>query len=147
MKLLLLPLALGATTLLLTAQQCNSGPKTTTKADAKTGAGTAVELTTLQRTWLHSHEEDHGDTLVFRPNTYAFRPSRGRTGFEIGSGGVLTQYDIAPTDGLERRMGKWRLEGTMFYATFPEKNSTDYSLRVLSLTPERLEAVRKYVDQ
>ena len=144
MKLLLLPLALGATTLLLTAQQCNSGDK----KGATTGAGaSAVDVATLQRTWLHAHEEDHGDTLVFRPNTYAFRPSRGRTGFEIGPNGVLTQYDIAATDGLERRMGKWRIEGNTFYATFPEKNSTDYSLRVLSLTPERLEAIQKYVGQ
>ncbi|MBC7447452.1 MAG: hypothetical protein H7330_05280 [Hymenobacteraceae bacterium] len=142
MKTLLLPLALGATTFLLTAQQCGSGPK----ASAVPGAGT-VDVATMQRTWLHAHEEDHGDTLVFRPNTYAFPPSRGRTGFEISANGELTQYDIAPTDGLEKRLGRWRVEGPMFYATFPEKNSTDYSLRVLSLTPERLEAIRKYVDQ
>ncbi len=138
---LLLPLALGATTLLLTAQQCSSGPK------AGAAAAIAVDVATMQRTWLHAHEEDHGDTIVYRPNTYAFPPSRGRTGFEIGPNGVLTQYDIAPTDGLERRVGKWRVEGNMFYATFPEKNSTDYSLKVLNLTAERLEAVRKYVDQ
>ncbi len=143
MKTLLLPLALGAITLLLTAQQCGSDPKS-----GGGGPGPAsVDVATMQRTWLHAHEEDHGDTLVFRPNTYAFKPSRGRTGFEIGANGELTQYDIAPTDGLEKRLGRWRVEGNMFYATFPEKNSTDYSLRVLSLTPERFEAVRKYVDQ
>ncbi len=141
MKSLLLPLALGATTLLLTAQQCRSG------ATAGKTASTALNVATLQRTWLHAHEEDHGDTLVFRPNTYAFPPSRGRTGFRIEAGGELTQYDIAPTDGLEERRGTWRMEGNMFFATFPEKNSTDYSLRVLSLVPERMEAVRKYVDQ
>lgn len=141
MKSLLLPLALGATTLLLTAQQCGSGPK------AGKDAAPAVDLATMQRTWLHAHEEDHGDTLVFRPNTYAFRPSRGRTGFEVGLNGELTQYDIAPTDGLEKRAGKWRVEGNTFYATFPEKNSIDYSLRVLSLTAERMEAVRKFAEQ
>lgn len=141
MKSLLLPLALGATTLLLTAQQCRSG------ATSGSAATAALNVTTMQRTWLHAHEEDHGDTLVFRPNTYAFPPSRGRTGFRIEAGGVLTQYDIAPTDGLEERRGKWQLDGTTFRATFPEKNSTDYSLRVLSLTPERMEAIRTYVDQ
>lgn len=141
MKPLLLPLALAAASLLLTAQKCTP-PKRTPKGDAAT-----FDVAAMQRTWLHSHEEDHGDTIVYRPNTYAFRPSRGRTGFEIGPSGELTQYDIAPTDGLEKHVGKWRVEGNTFYATFPEKNSTDYSLRVLSLTPERLEAVRKYVGQ
>jgi hypothetical protein len=140
MKSLLLPLALGATSFLLTAQQCGSGAKTGSTAS------TAFDVATMQRTWLHSHEEDHGDTLVYRPNTYAFRPSRGRTGFQINPGGELTQYDIAPTDGLEERRGKWRVEGNTFFATFPEKNSTDYSLRVLSLTPDKMEGIRKYIE-
>ncbi len=141
MKPLLLPLVLATGVLMLTAQKCQSGDSGGTKAPS------TVDPAVLQQTWLHAHEEDHGDTVVYRPNTYAFRPSRGRTGFQIEPNGVLTQYDIAPTDGLEKRAGKWRIEGQMFYATFPDKNSTDYSLRVLSLTPDRFEAVRKYVDQ
>ena len=137
-------LALGATPLLLTAQQCSSSPG----AGAKPGAAaTPLDVTTMQRTWLHAHEEDHGDTLVFRPNTYAFRPSRGRTGFQINPGGELTQYDIAPTDGLDEHKGKWRVDGNTFYATFPEKNSAEYSLRVLKLTAERMDAVRTFAAQ
>ena len=37
----------------------------------------------LEGTWLVSREENSGDTLVYRLNTYAFPPSRGRTGFAI----------------------------------------------------------------
>lgn len=136
-------LAFGATTLLLTAQQCGSG----TTPGTKPGAASALDVTTMQRTWLHAHEEDHGDTLVFRPNTYAFRPSRGRTGFQINAGGELTQYDIAPTDGLDAHKGKWRVEGNTFYATFPEKNSAEYSLRIVKLTAERMDAIRTFAAQ
>ncbi|MCC9137933.1 hypothetical protein ACFSKU_21180 [Pontibacter silvestris] len=62
------------------------------------------------KTWLHSYEEDEGDTLVYRPNSYDFPPSRGRTGFALEAGGVIKRYDIAPTDGLEEQEGQWELD-------------------------------------
>ena len=37
----------------------------------------------LEGTWLQSREESSGDTLVYRPNTYDFPPTRGRTGFRM----------------------------------------------------------------
>jgi hypothetical protein len=61
----------------------------------------------IGKTWLHSYEEDEGDVMVYRPNSYDFPPSRGRTGFALEEGGILKQYDIAPTDGLEEHVGKW----------------------------------------
>ncbi|TXK37406.1 hypothetical protein FVR03_15465 [Pontibacter qinzhouensis] len=66
-----------------------------------------LERELLEVTWLHSFEEDEGDTLVFRPNTYDFPPSRGRTGFAIENKGVFKEYLIAPTDGLEEHVGQW----------------------------------------
>ena len=137
MKSLFLPLALAGGALVLSAQQCSSG--------GGGGAKAAVEPARLQRTWLHAHEEDHGDTVVFRPNTYAFPPSRGRTGFKVESGGTLIQYDIAPTDGLEEHKGTWRFDKDTFHATFPDKSSADYRLRILHLDDQRLEAVRTFV--
>src|SRR5690242_6845650 len=53
------------------------------------------------KTWLHSHEDDRGDTIVYRPNSYDFPRSRGRTGFMLEADGSVRQYIIAPTDGLE----------------------------------------------
>ncbi|MFD2513813.1 hypothetical protein ACFSRY_08030 [Pontibacter locisalis] len=66
-----------------------------------------LETELMGTTWLHSYEEDEGEVLVYRPNSYDFPPSRGRTGFELEKGGVLKQYDIAPTDGLEEHIGEW----------------------------------------
>lgn len=66
-----------------------------------------LESKLLNKTWLHSYEEDQSDILTFRPNTYDFPPSRGRTGFSLEEGGIIKQYNIAPTDGLEERIGYW----------------------------------------
>lgn len=142
MKALFLPLVLAAGTLVLTAQQCSSG------GGGGKGGSIAFDPAKLQRTWLHSHEEDHGDTLVYRPNTYAFPPSRGRTGFQVEANGALTQFDIAPTDGLEAHKGKWRVEGREFFATFPDKSSVDYKLRILKLDDQKgvMEAVRTFAQ-
>ena len=62
--------------------------------------------------WTHSYEEDTEDVRVYRPNDYEFPLSRGRRGFEIKESGKFIQYDIAPTDGSERRVGHWKAEGT-----------------------------------
>lgn len=136
----LLALALSAF-LPLSAQQC--GPSPAGGARAGAGAG-ALDGARLQRTWLHAHEEDHGDTLVFRPNTYTFRPSRGRTGFQVEPDGALTQLDIAPTDGLESHKGRWRLEGRTLIATFPDGASQPYRLQVLQLEADKLVAIRTF---
>ncbi|MCP2042299.1 hypothetical protein [Pontibacter sp. HSC-36F09] len=66
-----------------------------------------AEAEFLGQTWLHSYEEDEDDVLVYRPNTYDFPPSRGRTGFALEQEGVAKQYAIAPADGLEEHIGIW----------------------------------------
>ncbi|MBC5993104.1 hypothetical protein [Pontibacter cellulosilyticus] len=77
---------------------------------ANTCKKNTIETELIGKVWLHSFEEDEGDITVYRPNTYDFPPSRGRTGFALEEGGVLKQYDIAPTDGLEEHLGKWKQE-------------------------------------
>ncbi len=66
-----------------------------------------AEAELLGQTWLHAYEEDEEDLLVYRPNSYDFPPSRGRTGFVLEREGVAKQYVIAPTDGLEEQVGTW----------------------------------------
>ena len=108
---------------------------------------TTPELQHLQRTWLHAHEEDSSDVLVYRPNTYSFKPSRGRTGFAFEHNGLFTQYDIAPTDGLEGRKGRWEaLNDHTLRITLDDKKDPDYRLEILSITPERLR-VRRLEDK
>lgn len=92
-------------------------------------------LAGLEGTWLNLHEENRGDTLVYRPNTYRFPPARGRTGFRIGPYGRFVQYDIAPTDGLEGRPGNWTAAptGTALRIHLIDNQQPDYTLEILSL--------------
>lgn len=114
---------LASLSLFLLASTCNSDTH-----------AAPPELKQLEGTWLHAHEEDQGDVQVYRPNTYAFPPSRGRTGFQFDHNGLFTQLDIAPTDGLESHKGQWKAEGsTRVRISLDDKKDPDYSLEIVSL--------------
>lgn len=88
----------------------------------------------LQGTWLQSNEESRGDTLVYRPNTYKFPSSRGRTGFAIGVASRFTEFDIAPTDGLEGHEGTWTApDPTHLRIHLADGSTPDYTLEITSL--------------
>jgi len=42
----------------------------------------------VRRCWVHSHEEDSDEEMVFRPAAYEFPPSRGRRSFELKPDGI-----------------------------------------------------------
>ncbi|MBU6120797.1 hypothetical protein [Hymenobacter siberiensis] len=97
----------------------------------------------LEGTWLAAHEENHGDTLVYRPNTHKFPPTRGRTGFAIRPYGRFEQFDIAPTDGLIGRPGTWTADGdTRLRIHLTEGQQPDYTFEILSLDKKVLELRR-----
>ena len=97
----------------------------------------------LEGTWLASHEEDRGDTLVYRPNTYKFPPTRGRMGFAIKPFGRFEQFDIAPTDGLAGHPGTWTADGdTRLRIHLAEGQQPDYTLEILSLDKKVLKLRR-----
>ncbi|AMJ66873.1 hypothetical protein [Hymenobacter sp. PAMC 26628] len=94
----------------------------------------AVNPAALQGTWLQAQEETRGDTLVYRPNTYKFGPSRGRTGFAIGTAGRFTEFDIAPTDGLIGHDGTWTaLNPDHLRIHLADNSAPDYTLEIISL--------------
>ena len=93
----------------------------------------------LEGTWLASHEENRGDTLVYRPNTYKFPPARGRTGFAVKSYGRFEQFDIAPTDGLAGRPGTWTPSGnTRLRIHLTDGQTPNYTLEIISLDQQVL---------
>lgn len=98
----------------------------------------------LEGTWLASREENRGDTLVYRPNTYAFPPVRGRTGFAFGPFGRFEQFDIAPADGLAGRPGTWTAKGkARLRIHLADGREPDYTLEILSLENHVLRLLRK----
>ncbi|MBF9238346.1 hypothetical protein I2I05_13150 [Hymenobacter sp. BT683] len=110
-------------TVLALATACK---KTRTTAD--------LTIAKLEGIWLISHEENKGDTLVYRPQTYPFPPARGRTGFAIKSYGRFEQFDIAPTDGLIGRPGAWTLDRKIYlHIRLTQGQDPSYTLQILEL--------------
>lgn len=102
-------------------------------------ASSPASMKQLEGTWLASHEENRGDTLVYRPNTYKFPPARGRTGFAIKPYGRFEQFDIAPTDGLKGREGTWTADGdTRLRIHLTDGQSPDYILEIIGLDKQVL---------
>ena len=102
-------------------------------------ASSPASMKQLEGTWLASHEETRGDTLVYRPNTYTFPPARGRTGFALKPYGRFEQFDIAPTDGLAGRPGTWTADGdTRLRIHLTDGQSPDYTLEIISLDKQVL---------
>ena len=97
------------------------------------------------KTWLHSNEEDGPDYQVYRPNTYNFPPSRGRTGFALEKEGQFRLYTIAPTDGLEEHKGEWKLvNNNLLRISFPEKEVQGFDLELISISEDVLKVRQNF---
>jgi hypothetical protein len=66
----------------------------------------------VEKRWLHSHEEDVAGQRVFRPDSYAFPLSRGRTAFRLHADGTAEIETPSPSDrGTRRTPATWTLRG------------------------------------
>jgi hypothetical protein len=65
----------------------------------------------LQGRWVHSHEEDSDDEMVFRPADRPLPPSRGRTSLEFRPDGTYVESAPGPVDVPESSTGSWSLDG------------------------------------
>lgn len=64
----------------------------------------------LFRRWVHAHEEDTPDGIVYRPAEHPLPPARGRTGLEFRPGGEFVDVRIGPADARQGVSGRWELE-------------------------------------
>jgi hypothetical protein len=100
-------------------------------------------LKTLSRQWVHSHEEDGPDTLVFRPETYDFPLSRGRKAFNLLPDGTFQGGVPGADDRQVLTQGRWQVQGRQLSLTSPGSNtSSEYAVE--SIEPSKL--VLKRVD-
>ena len=100
----------------------------------KTRSTAVLTMQQLEGTWLNSHEENTGDTLVYRPQAYQFPPARGRTGFAIKPFGRFEQFDIAPTDGLAGRPGAFTIDRkTKLRINLAAGPDASYTLEIVEL--------------
>jgi hypothetical protein len=89
--------------------------------------------------WVHSHEEDTDEESVFRPATFNFPRSRGRSSFELKPGGGLVEQHPGPTDRPEETEGSWKLEDDQTLSFFGKSSRKPLKvLRVVSVSKDRL---------
>ena len=67
-----------------------------------------IEDDVLCRRWVHAHEEDNDDEMVFRPSEHPLGPSRGRTSFELRPDGTFSESGLGAADVPEEASGTWR---------------------------------------
>lgn len=94
---------------------------------------------TVFRRWIHSHEEDIGDILVYRPIDYPFPPARGREGLEFRENGEFIRYGIGPTDRSLAAPGQWSIqEPNVVQVSFPDQRASSYTLTILECNEQIL---------
>lgn len=94
----------------------------------------------LFQPWTHSREEDTADVAVYRPEGFAFPPSRGRDGFELRPDGSFVQRDIGPADATVAVTGRWK--ASVVTATFDDQAAEPTTLTLVSYDRDRLELRR-----
>ena len=70
-----------------------------------------VDLEKLLGRWVHAHEEDDGNKVIYRVSGYAFPPSRGRDAFTLDQNGVVRIDHPGPVDRGVSATGRWVLDG------------------------------------
>ncbi len=98
--------------------------------------GTEIDLIALARAWTHSHEEDEGDLLVFRPSDREFPPARGRDSFDLGPDQELTRGGPGPDDRRMTQAGTWSVDGRQLILRVPGR--PEERLEIVSVDPEKL---------
>ena len=102
---------------------------------------TAYGEDSLYGRWVHSHEEDTDDEMVFRPADRKFPPSRGRTAIELRPDGTYVESAPGPVDVPEETSGTWSLEGDRLLLG-AEGDRPGHAWEVAGAEPDRL-TVRK----
>jgi hypothetical protein len=91
----------------------------------------------LEGRWVHSHEEDSEEEMVFRHATHPFPPSRGRTSFELRPDGGYVERSPGPVDAPRESSGRWSLEGDRL-ALVATGEQPARVLEVTRVEPDRL---------
>jgi hypothetical protein len=92
--------------------------------------------------WVHVHEEDTEDEMVFRPAGYDLPPARGRMAFELREDGTYAEAGLGPADVPEEAAGRWTLEDDTITLSEGAAQGVPRQLDVVSVDDDRL-VVRK----
>ena len=99
-----------------------------------------MNATHLTHHWVHSHEEDHDGCTIYRPQSYAFPPARGRAALDLCAGGQWTDHPIAAGDGNQAVPGgRWNLtSGGSIELFLPGQKKPNRVLQIVATTASKL---------
>jgi hypothetical protein len=93
----------------------------------------------LHQHWVHSHEEDTATETVYRPASFAFPRSRGRSAMALKPDGGLVETGIGPTDRPQESQGTWKLENADTLSLYEKgKAKPKRTMKIVSLDHDRL---------
>jgi hypothetical protein len=108
--------------------------------------GDQVEGDQVSGRWVHAHEEDTEDEMVFRPADTELPPARGRMGFELRADGTFVEAGLGARDVPEEAAGSWVLEDGTIKLSEGATQGVPREMEVVSVDEDRL-VVRKRRDQ
>ena len=88
--------------------------------------------------WVHVHEEDTGDEMVFRPADSSLPPARGRMGLELREDGTFAEAGLGARDIPEEAVGSWVLEGQTITLSEGATQGVPREMEVVSAEKDRL---------
>ena len=88
--------------------------------------------------WVHVHEEDTEDEMVFRPASTDLPPSRGRMAFELRADGTFAEIGLGATDVPEEATGSWVVESDTITLSEGATQGVPREMKVLTADEERL---------
>lgn len=93
----------------------------------------------LSQTWVHSHEEDSDAEMTFRPSSYKFPPSRGRSSLTLEPDGTLIDSGPGPVDRTVAAKGQWELQqGKQPVLHLRPAGQSPRALQIVSATKDKL---------
>jgi hypothetical protein len=98
----------------------------------------AIERAALQGRWLHAHEQDTEERMVFVPANSELPPSRGRQELELGDAGEATEGGPGATDRPEARAAQWELTDDDDLVIRSPEGREAWRARVVSADADRL---------
>lgn len=97
--------------------------------------------------WVHAHEEDTEDEMVFRPEGTHLPPSRGRMGFELRADGTFVETGLGAADVPEEATGSWVVEGDTITLSEGATQGVPREMEVVTADEERLVIQKRRDDR
>ena len=88
--------------------------------------------------WVHAHEEDTGEEMVFRPAGTDLPPSRGRVAFELRADGTFAESGLGPDDVPDEAAGTWVVDGDTITLSEGAAQGVPREMEVVTADEERL---------